>query len=271
VPIEVPPERKRIHFTFPACAKSGRMVLELAHIQKAYGDLVVFRDLNLHIERGDRIALVGPNGAGKSTLMRVLSGKTISFTGGVPEWNLFVPEPLWALWGNHILKAVNDRYQIGVYLPGGQLERVIEKPFTLDPVTEADQGTMKDAFLKLLVDQGAPPQVAKQLVDTRVHFAPNYPAFAQMLEGPRGTILVQLLRAVSSLSEEERESFDFQSGVMGSRQWDVFDDQGRYLGPLSMPVRFQPVEFRGDEIYGVQRDELDVPYVVKLRVGGVSE
>ena len=60
VPIEVPPERKRIHFTFPACAKSGRTVLELKHVRKAYGDLVVFRDLNLHIERGDRIALVGP-------------------------------------------------------------------------------------------------------------------------------------------------------------------------------------------------------------------
>ena len=42
VPIEVPPERKRIHFTFPACAKSGRTVLELKHVRKAYGDLVVF-------------------------------------------------------------------------------------------------------------------------------------------------------------------------------------------------------------------------------------
>jgi ATP-binding cassette, subfamily F, member 3 len=75
VPIEVPPERKRIHFKFPACAKSGRTVLEMQHVRKAYGDLTVFGDLNLHIERGDRIALVGPNGAGKSTLMRMLSGE----------------------------------------------------------------------------------------------------------------------------------------------------------------------------------------------------
>jgi ATP-binding cassette subfamily F protein 3 len=75
VPIEVPLERKRIHFKFPPCMKSGRTVLDLQHVRKAYGPLAVFRDASLHIERGDRIALVGPNGAGKSTLMRMLSGE----------------------------------------------------------------------------------------------------------------------------------------------------------------------------------------------------
>src|SRR5258708_25124251 len=74
VPMEVPLERKKIHFDFPACAKRGRIVRELKHTRKAYGDVTVFEDLNLHIERGDRIALVGPNGVGKSTLMRMLSG-----------------------------------------------------------------------------------------------------------------------------------------------------------------------------------------------------
>src|SRR5579862_3565943 len=83
VPIEVPPERKKIHFDFPSCGKSGRMVIETKHARKAYPPppgsggqpVTVFTDLNLHIERGDRIALVGPNGAGKSTLMRMLSGE----------------------------------------------------------------------------------------------------------------------------------------------------------------------------------------------------
>ena len=81
VRIEVPPERKRIHFTFPACVKSGRTVLDLKHVRKSYGALTVFRDLSLHIERGDRIALVGPNGAGKSTLMRMLSGQEVQDGG----------------------------------------------------------------------------------------------------------------------------------------------------------------------------------------------
>ena len=73
--IEVPPERKRIHFQFPASAKSGRMVQELKGVRKAYGDNIVLGKVDLHIERGDRIALVGHNGAGKSTLMRMLSGE----------------------------------------------------------------------------------------------------------------------------------------------------------------------------------------------------
>src|SRR3954463_15413534 len=74
VPIEIPPERKRVHFTFPACAKSGRTVLDLRDVRKAYASRVVFDHVNVHIERGDRIALIGPNGAGKSTMMRMLSG-----------------------------------------------------------------------------------------------------------------------------------------------------------------------------------------------------
>ena len=92
VPIEVPPERKRIHFKFPPCAKSGRTVLELKHARKAYGRLLVFRDVNLHIERGDRIALVGPNGAGKSTLMRMLSGEEAPDHGTRTIGHQVVPE-----------------------------------------------------------------------------------------------------------------------------------------------------------------------------------
>ena len=73
-PIEVPPERRRVHFSFPECPKSGRLVLDLHEVRKAYGDNVVFRRARVQLERGDRVALIGHNGAGKSTLMRLLSG-----------------------------------------------------------------------------------------------------------------------------------------------------------------------------------------------------
>ena len=74
VRIEIPPERKRVHFTFPACAKSGRTVLDLKNVRKVYDGRAVLDGISVHIERGDRIALIGPNGAGKSTLMRMLAG-----------------------------------------------------------------------------------------------------------------------------------------------------------------------------------------------------
>ncbi len=79
--IEIPPERKKIHFHFPDAKRPGRIVLELKAVHKAYGPNVVLDRLDLMIERGDRIALVGPNGAGKSTLMRILAGVDRPDTG----------------------------------------------------------------------------------------------------------------------------------------------------------------------------------------------
>ncbi len=72
--IEIPPDEKTIHFTFPQPKASGRVVTEFQNVAKSYGDHLVFNKVNFLIERGDRIALVGINGAGKSTLIKLLAG-----------------------------------------------------------------------------------------------------------------------------------------------------------------------------------------------------
>ncbi len=72
---------KRINFRFPQPPRSGLKVINLEHVQQAYGDHVVYRDLNLEIERGQKIVLVGPNGAGKSTLLKILAD-VIPIQGG---------------------------------------------------------------------------------------------------------------------------------------------------------------------------------------------
>src|SRR3954471_17474187 len=77
-------ELKRINFRFPQPTRSGLKVIELEHVQQAYGDHVVYRDLNFVAERGQRIVLVGPNGAGKSTLLKILAD-VIPIQGGTRE------------------------------------------------------------------------------------------------------------------------------------------------------------------------------------------
>ncbi len=79
--IELPPEAKPIHLRFPEGPRTGRVVLELREVSAGYGETAVFRNLNLILEKGDRIALVGPNGAGKSTLMKILAGRLPLMTG----------------------------------------------------------------------------------------------------------------------------------------------------------------------------------------------
>ena len=48
--------------------------------------------------------------------------------------------------------------------------------------------------------------------------------------------------------------------------FDIFDDEGRYLGRATSDVQFDRMVFHGDYVYGVTRDEFDVPYLVRARV-----
>jgi ATP-binding cassette, subfamily F, member 3 len=72
--VELEPEEKKIYFRFPPPPPASAKVIELNGVDKAYGEIKVFRGLDLRIDKGDRIAVVGVNGAGKSTLARLLAG-----------------------------------------------------------------------------------------------------------------------------------------------------------------------------------------------------
>jgi len=72
--IKLPPQEKKIFFRFPPPPPGSAKVIELLNVSKSYGNVQVFKGLDFHIEKGDRLAVVGINGAGKSTLARILAG-----------------------------------------------------------------------------------------------------------------------------------------------------------------------------------------------------
>ncbi len=77
-------------FQFPPAPRCGRQVAVIDHLTHSYGEKILFLDINLEVERGDRIAFVGPNGAGKSTLLRLVMGmeQPDEGTAGLGEHNV---------------------------------------------------------------------------------------------------------------------------------------------------------------------------------------
>jgi ATPase subunit of ABC transporter with duplicated ATPase domains len=72
-------------FKFRQRRPSGKQVLEMKGIEKAYGDHVVLHGVDLSVQRGDRLAILGPNGIGKSTLLKIAMGVVTPDAGQV-EW-----------------------------------------------------------------------------------------------------------------------------------------------------------------------------------------
>jgi ATPase subunit of ABC transporter with duplicated ATPase domains len=78
-----PSSRRAPLFRFTQERPSGRDVLEVTAVSKAYGDKPVLRDVSLTVRRGEKIALIGPNGLGKSTLLRIVMARLDADSGGV--------------------------------------------------------------------------------------------------------------------------------------------------------------------------------------------
>lgn len=70
-----PTRARKMDARFASSEFFGDEVIELKHVSKAFGEKVLFSDLNLKVEGSERIALIGDNGAGKSTLLKLIMGE----------------------------------------------------------------------------------------------------------------------------------------------------------------------------------------------------
>ena len=217
----------------------------------------------------DAIVARGYDGEVTDTLIRVPAGKTFSFAGGAPEFNFFSPEPIWSLTGDGgILLGTNNVYSFRYLGADGSVKRIVRIPSEPALVTEEDREIFVATLESLWGEAGVPPQGIEQL-KSGISFEDRFPAFAQALSGPGGTLWVQRIRVLSEMSAEEKESFNPLQNI-GSAEWDVFDADGHYLGIVEMPFHFQPLGFTDNSVYGVWRDDLDVQYVRVLRIVGMS-
>ena len=83
---ELPGSSRRYpKFRFKAGAPSGKDVLKIRGITKAFGDNQVLHGVDLAVQRGDRLVIMGPNGIGKSTLLKIVMSELAADAGRV-EW-----------------------------------------------------------------------------------------------------------------------------------------------------------------------------------------
>jgi ATPase subunit of ABC transporter with duplicated ATPase domains len=80
-----PTSRRYPKFSFEMERPSGKDVLDLKHLSKAFGDKQVLRDVTLTVRRGERVAVIGANGLGKSTLLKIATGR-LEADAGEAAW-----------------------------------------------------------------------------------------------------------------------------------------------------------------------------------------
>jgi len=166
--VVVPRTTRKMHFHFPVPVQSGKEVISLAHVDKSYGDLAVYRDLNLTLYRGDRVALVGANGAGKTTLLKMMAG-------------VLPPDKGDRKLGHNVVMAYYAQYVLELLDPGNSVFEELRR--SADTTSDQDLRRILGGFLFSGDDIHKPVSVLSGGEKARV-------ALAKMLMQPNNLLLL---------------------------------------------------------------------------------
>jgi hypothetical protein len=227
------------------------------------------------LAEGDPIVVYDTTGTVVDTVALLPKGQTLAETNDEQVLiRLFAPEPWWVPTADgSIYYAMSDQYKIFLNDPQGLLTRIVTLDAEPKPVEETDQEAIVALLRRQAIQAGAPAAAVDQQLQA-VRFAENYPLFGLMFLGPEETLWVQRVQSARDMAEEageEAEYSPFDPQDIGSAEWDLFDREGRYLGVVALPERYSPRAIHGDHIYGVWRDELDVQYVVRVKVNRTAK
>ncbi|MEX2442437.1 MAG: energy-dependent translational throttle protein EttA [Alkalispirochaeta sp.] len=106
---------KTAQLTIPPGPRLGDIVVEATNLKKAYGETLLFQDLNFEVPPGAVVGIVGPNGAGKTTLFRMIGGQEEPTDG-----TLRVGETVRLAWADQMRGSLDDSKTVWEQLSGGQ-------------------------------------------------------------------------------------------------------------------------------------------------------
>jgi hypothetical protein len=172
-----------------------------------------------------RLERFGPDGTFLDSLTTV-PGDEIAVVQGVLTRARFARHTWLAVGDTDVDVATSEAFEIRTYDSRGALRRIVRMPWTVLPVTAADLG----------------PEIAGR---PQIPEPPTFPAVSGLLLDAAGNIWAQ--------------AFDKDPQAPGD--WFVFDPNGRLLGDVVMPPRFQPMDVGRSDVLGVWRDSLDVEHV----------
>lgn len=87
VRLEKPVHQASLRFHFDPPQECADKVLDVLRVEGSYGSHILFKDLTIHIKKGETVGLIGPNGAGKTTILKMITGEKKSDTGFIQLGN----------------------------------------------------------------------------------------------------------------------------------------------------------------------------------------
>ncbi len=230
----------------------------------------------IHSPRGDDLAWAGlvrvmDHGAVSDTL-HAFSFKWATRPAAASAWQpLLLPSPAYAITTDgKIVTGIVDQYRIEIRAMDGTLERVVTGAAEAQPLSDAQRSSLIERGRRLLEARLAP--LGELDANTRAMIAAvewgtpdRLPVFTDLVGGPNGTIWVRGVLPIDSMAVEILNGRSSARGA-GSGVWEVFSREGRLLGQVELPPRFVLQRIKGDLMYGVSRDDLDVESVVRLRI-----
>jgi len=196
---------------------------------------------------------------------RVSAQGTSRSLAGVPFW----PSAYSTLNRNgEFVGGISDRYAIHTWRADGTMQRV-ERDIAAVAVDPGEAETARERTTRSM--RGLDPSwnwSGPQPPATK-------PYFRDVRTGDDGRIWVQRSQPATKLPPDP-DARPHPAGLPALDRyvepvvWDVFEEDGTLFGTVSMPDRFRPLVFQGDHVWGVLRDELDVMYVVRLRLTPAS-